>query len=402
MREVVAPHHARDVRKRDCADAVLRSGAPPIRVGEPPKRREIVLARPPKGSKAVGEIELRVAPLAGDALPVEIGERGRRFPKKAGDPDPVPVPLEIGKVPDVFEKRKSIFRRFPAKIRSERLRAAIEKVGHSGELREERVDFRHRASASIVAHREKRFHRGFSRSASAEEGRRPARVYDTGMRRILGVAAILAARLLAAGAPPIVPVAEEPMHHRKLENEYVRVFDVTVPPHGQTLFHAHALDYVFVTLGSSHVRSERWQGPSVELTLADGETRFTAAPLTHRAVNLADAPFRNITVEIVKRGGSPPEPPLPPMPGHSVVFENDRVRIDRQILEPGESTGVHRHTLRSLGICVSPARVEYSEEGKTETADLAAGDFSWHDAPRTHSLKNVGATRFEAVEIEWK
>jgi beta-alanine degradation protein BauB len=207
----------------------------------------------------------------------------------------------------------------------------------------------------------------------------------------------------SSGPERPVPVRDEPMHHRKLENAYVRVFDVTVPPRGRTLFHVHALDYVFVTLGSSHVRSERADGASVELTLADGETRFTAAPLVHRAVNLSDAPFRNLTIEIVQRGGSPPEPPLPAMPGHSVVFENDRVRIDRQTLEPGQSTGIHTHTLRSLGVCVSPARVEYSEPGgKSETADLAVGQFSWHEGPRTHALKNVGTTRFEAVEIEWK
>ena len=91
------------------------------------------------------------------------------------------------------------------------------------------------------------------------------------------------------------------------------------------------------------------------------------------------------------------------MPGHSVVLENDRVRIDRQTLEPGQSTGLHTHTLMSLGVCVSPARVEYSEPGgKSETADLKAGQFSWHPTARTHSLKNVGKTRFEAIEIEWK
>ena len=214
---------------------------------------------------------------------------------------------------------------------------------------------------------------------------------------------LLFAAFLPAASPPAVPVQEEPMHHRKFENDYVRVFDVLVPPHGRTLYHLHAHDYVFVTLGDSRIRSEKADGAATELDLRNGEARFTPAPLVHRAVNLADTPFRNITVEILKRAGSPPEPPLPRMPGHSVVFENDRIRIDRQVLEPGESTGLHTHTLMSLGICVSPARIEYSEpNGKPETADLAAGQFNWHAGTRTHSLKNVGTTRFEAVEIEWK
>jgi quercetin dioxygenase-like cupin family protein len=166
--------------------------------------------------------------------------------------------------------------------------------------------------------------------------------------------------------------------------------------------HVHTNDYVFVAIGNARVRSERPDGTSTELDLKDGEARFSA-PLTHRAVNLGQTPFRNITVEILKSAGAPPEPPPPPMPGRSAVLENDRVRIIRQTLEPGQSTGLHTHTLMSLGVCVSPARVEYSEPGgKSETADLEAGQFSWHPTARTHSLKNVGKTRFEAVEIEWK
>ena len=223
------------------------------------------------------------------------------------------------------------------------------------------------------------------------------------MKRRTLLVGLLSVVTLAAVPPPAVPVQNEPMHRLKLENEYVRVFDVLVPPEAQTLFHVHAHDYIFVTLGAARVRSELTDGSSTDLDLKDGEVRFTRAPLTHRAINLAQTPFRNITVEILKSAGSPPEPPLPSMTGHSVVIENDRIRIDRQTLEPGESTGLHTHTLMSLGICVSPARIEYSEPGgKSETADLEAGQFNWHSGTRTHSLKNVGKSRFEAIEIEWK
>jgi len=214
--------------------------------------------------------------------------------------------------------------------------------------------------------------------------------------------ALASVAMFAATPPAGVPLQEEPMHHLKFENAYVRVFDVLVPAGAQTRFHEHKNDYVFVSLGDARVRSERTDGTSVALDLKNGEARFSA-PLTHRAINLGETPFRNITVEILKNAGSPPERPSPAMPGHSVVLENDRVRIDRQMLDPGQSTGLHTHTLMSLGICVSPARVEYSEPGgKSETADLEAGQFNWHPTARTHSLKNVGKTRFEAIEIEWK
>ena len=222
------------------------------------------------------------------------------------------------------------------------------------------------------------------------------------MKRNALTVALLSILTLAA-APPPVPIQDEPMHRLKFENEYVRVFDVLVPPHGRTLFHVHGHDYVFVALGAARFLSEKVDGTSTEVDVKDGDARFTKGPLTHRAVNIADTPFRNITVEILKPAGSPPEPPLPPMTGHTKVLENEWIRIDRQILDPGESTGLHTHTLMSLGICVSPARVEYSEpNGKPETADLQAGQFNWHSGKRTHSLKNVGKTRFEALELEWK
>jgi quercetin dioxygenase-like cupin family protein len=223
------------------------------------------------------------------------------------------------------------------------------------------------------------------------------------MKRKALTVALLSIVTLAAAPPSSVPIQDEPMHKLKLENEYVRVFDVVVPPHQQTLFHVHANDYVFVALGAAKFRSEKADGTSSVVEVNDGEARFTKGPLTHRAINIGETPFHNITVEILKSAASPPEPPLPKMTGHSVVLENERIRIDRQTLEPGESTGLHTHTLMSLGICVSPARVEYSEPGgKADTADLEAGQFNWHSGTRTHSLKNVGKTRFEAIEIEWK
>ncbi len=180
------------------------------------------------------------------------------------------------------------------------------------------------------------------------------------MKRGTLMIALLSIVTLAAAPPAAVPLQKEPMHKLKFENAYVRVFDVLVPAGGQTRFHVHTHDYVFVAIGDARIRSERPDGASADLNLENGEARFSA-PLTHRAINLGQTPFRNITVEILKSAGSPPEPPSPPMPGHSVVLENDLIRIDRQTLEPGQSTGLHTPTLMSLGVCVSPARVEYSE-----------------------------------------
>src|SRR5947207_11887244 len=104
----------------------------------------------------------------------------------------------------------------------------------------------------------------------------------------------------APDKPEIVPITEEHHHHLVLENEYVRVFHVEVAPHAETKFHQHDMDYVFVTLGDSVVESERVGEKPVKLELKDGETRFTKGGFAHKAVNLSDKPFVNVTVELKK------------------------------------------------------------------------------------------------------
>lgn len=97
-----------------------------------------------------------------------------------------------------------------------------------------------------------------------------------------------------------VEITSEPSHHLVFQNEYVRVFDVTVAPRATTLVHKHNHDYLFVTLGDSDVVSVRPGEKPVALKLKDGEVRFTPGNFAHAAINQADRPFHNITIELLK------------------------------------------------------------------------------------------------------
>jgi quercetin dioxygenase-like cupin family protein len=97
-----------------------------------------------------------------------------------------------------------------------------------------------------------------------------------------------------------VEITSEPSHHLVLQNEYVRVFDVTVGPHATTLVHKHNHDYLFVTLGDSDVVSVRPGEKPVALKLKDGEVRFTPGNFAHAAINQSDRPFHNTTIELLK------------------------------------------------------------------------------------------------------
>jgi len=221
--------------------------------------------------------------------------------------------------------------------------------------------------------------------------------------RLIVTAVLSLVGLFSSTVQSPVPLANEPRHHLKFENEYVRVFDVFVPAGDATLFHTHTSDYAFVTIGDVNLEAQVLGGEPAELNLNNGEARFSKGPITHRVTNSSIFRFRNITIEILKSPGPVGAASPDTSPGHSIVLDNDRVRIERLILQPGQSTNVHTHNLSALSVFVTAAKVLVESPGqKPETIEYKPGDFRWRPAPVTHSIKNIGTTRFEAVGIDWK
>jgi quercetin dioxygenase-like cupin family protein len=219
---------------------------------------------------------------------------------------------------------------------------------------------------------------------------------------------MIVATLFLAGLLPLpvqspMPVANEPRHHLKFKNQYVRVFDVIVPPGDATSFHVHSSDYVFVTIGDALLINEVTGSEAADLILKDGEVRFTKGPFTHRVTNVAITPFHNITVEILASPGRAAASTPDTSPGHSNVLDNDRVHVERLVLEPGQSTNMHTHGLSALSVFLTNSKILVESPGKNpETVEYKRGDFRWRAAPVTHSLKNIGSTTFEAVGIDCK
>ncbi len=205
-----------------------------------------------------------------------------------------------------------------------------------------------------------------------------------------------------------VEISGEPRHHPKLENEFVRVWDVTVPAGDATLWHAHRNDNVVVVLGGASLRIETAGAAPNEVQWNFGEVRFGKATYVHRAMNVGTTPFHNFTIELLKASTkSPAETKLKEPITRAPAFENERVRAYRLTLEPGQSTPMHTHTLAGLAIAITAGEIEVITEGKTKPAKrdrltLPLGDVRWRSGAVTHSIKNVGKTRFEAVDIELK
>jgi quercetin dioxygenase-like cupin family protein len=219
--------------------------------------------------------------------------------------------------------------------------------------------------------------------------------------------------LLAAQTASEVEITAEPHHHAALENAYVRVFKVEVAPHQATLMHRHRHDYVFVSLGASEVENDVAGKPPVTLKLQDGETHFTPGNFAHIAKNLADTPFRNVTIEFLQDEKAH-QTPLPKWDEErglqvlqggtkDIMFVQDGVRVSELDLQPGGVIPKHHHAGPHLVVAVTDLGLRSDVEGKPATLRvLKAGDIAWIEGGYTHTVTNVGQQPAKFVALEFQ
>jgi len=232
------------------------------------------------------------------------------------------------------------------------------------------------------------------------------------MKRTACLVLVVLPFLAALAAAPEVEITAEPSHHLAVENEHVRVFQVEVAPHAATLMHRHRHDYLFVTLGDSHVSNEVADKPPMELKLSDGETRFTPGNFAHVARNLSDQPFRNVTIELMEDEKTHTAPSPWPMeagdrefPGgrSKVLFVRDGARVSSVELQPGAVVPSHHHDGPHLVIAVSDLDLLSDVEGRGPMpAKLKTGDVKWVPGGFTHTLTNKGNAVARLVTVEFK
>jgi quercetin dioxygenase-like cupin family protein len=216
---------------------------------------------------------------------------------------------------------------------------------------------------------------------------------------------------LAAQTTTEVEITAEPSHHLALENQYIRVFKVEVAPHTATLMHRHHHDYDYVTIGDAHLSNEVEGKPPVEVRLADGDTRFTAGNFAHIARNLADQPFRNVTIELMqdeKLRQTPShwaeESGEKTFPGGSskILFVKDGVRVSEVNLEPGATVPSQHHDGPHLLVAISDLDIRSDVDGMGPMpGKFKAGDIKWLPGNYTHTLTNVGKSPARFVTVEF-
>lgn len=225
--------------------------------------------------------------------------------------------------------------------------------------------------------------------------------------------AVLSAFMLCAAtapsAPSAVEISAEPDHHLALENKYVRVFQVEVPPKTATLLHHHAHDYVFVALGNSEIENDVEGKPPVTVKLQDGEARFAPGNFSHVAKNLSDQPFRNVTIEFLQDKQPHAEKwdeerGLDVLEGgtRDVLFVKDGARVSDIQLQPGSSYPGHTHSGPHLLVAVTELHLRSQIPGrKPTTVDAKSGALSWVPERTTHAITNTGSQPARFILMEF-
>lgn len=222
------------------------------------------------------------------------------------------------------------------------------------------------------------------------------------------IVTLLLSLILLSPATEQAPVSieKEPRHHLRFQNKYVRLFYVCIPPGDTTLFHIHENDNVGVRLTDAELSDVVPGGTPEKVLVNHGAVGYGhyPSPLTHSVSNTGSTPFRNLLVELLpSRGVSSSAPSLADVAGHTLEMENERVRIFRLVLAPGQSSEVHLHALQGMSVVITEARIAVGLPGtEPETVTFKPGDYRWHEGGMRHSLRNVGSTTFEAVDIELK
>jgi quercetin dioxygenase-like cupin family protein len=226
------------------------------------------------------------------------------------------------------------------------------------------------------------------------------------MRRLV---LLLLTTLLAAQAE--VEITTEPHHHRIFANAQIRVFNVEIPPHSDTLLHRHSHDYIYVTLGDSEVVNAVPGKPPVTVKFRDGQTDLLQAPYAHVAHNQSDKPYRNVTVELLQdeslRHSTHPwdeSRGLDILHGGTkeILWVKDGIRATEFELQPGGMIPEHHHARPHLVVALTDYTLRSDQPGKPPTtSSMKTGDIKWVPAGLPHTLMNTGATPAKFVALEF-
>ena len=235
------------------------------------------------------------------------------------------------------------------------------------------------------------------------------------MKSILCSLLLLFAFPLSAQAPEAVPLPKEPHHHLVLENDYVRVFRVSVPAHAATLLHQHDVPYLYISLGPADVVNAVQGKPEARIVMADGQLGYSPGHFAHVARTDAGSTFDNITIELLRPQGEPKnlcDMVVPGGPGpcfhekrlnsytNAPSFETDEIKVYSLEMQPKADFQDIPET-DILLVALDQAELTIQIPGKPE-AKLSGGNTVWLSRRTVQTIRNASDHPSRFLSIKFK
>ena len=220
-------------------------------------------------------------------------------------------------------------------------------------------------------------------------------------------AAVVAPSAFAQNDAP-VPVDKAAFHVPAFRNEYIAVTNVYIPPGRQAGYHIHDKDQISVVVSEAdqagQVLGEEAYPPRRTPRGNVTFTAFSKKTLIHRVHNQGTTPFHNIVTSILYPAPGRFTAGLrPDGSGYTQLVDNERVRIWRLTLEPGQTAAAITQGAPGMRIVVDGGEIVESVPGQADRGMAPKlGEFFWQDAGVTRAIRNTGTTRVQFVEFELK
>jgi hypothetical protein len=211
------------------------------------------------------------------------------------------------------------------------------------------------------------------------------------------------------GASPPVPMEEAPYQVPAFHNEYVTVVWIDIPGKRTTDYHIHSHDMTCVVIDDypPEAYSQPLGGPPGKPRRpARGEVSYVAyfgQPATHQAVNPGSLSMHSICAQLNSPKAYGFTPRVRDVPGYTQVLDNERVRAWRLVLDPGQTAPAITQDAPGLRVIVSGGEITEIAPGKRDRGMMLRQDhFYWQDPGAKRQVRNIGTTRIELVEFEFK
>lgn len=191
-----------------------------------------------------------------------------------------------------------------------------------------------------------------------------------------------------------------------IDNEYVRVLDVTESSTTRGRPHEHSANRVMIYLTAGKQKIEYSDGRVNTLEFQPGTAMWSPAGGMHTSQNIGGSPFRVIEVELKKQGGKMSFPALDPVrvdpKRYEVLLDQPQARVIRARAAARASIPLHEHTPNRVIVFVTEMHARATDEsGKTSDIEAKAGEVRWAGAAK-HREQNLSDQPFEVVVVELK